>query len=589
MLAQRRNEHSLIKKRMEVVFLLFMGIALILALRLTFVQCFQAHGFVVMANRMQGRTFQIDAERGRILDRNRAEIAQDVMAQAIAINPRIVKEPAVTAARLAELLGLDEKAAQAVRERIERGKARRLAYSQLRRGVDRKVAERILKLEKTEPALKGVWLEPSPVRVYTGGRDGLQLLGQVNADGQGIEGIELRFDPVLRGQDGERTMRVSATGEPIPESETRIVQPANGRDIRLTLDRDIQHFVEAELARVAQEQTPDAATAIVMDVPTGDVLAMANWPSYAPEDKTITPAQRRNRAITDLFEPGSIFKVLTAAAALECGVPQTVYCSGSRGIGRRTVRCAHGASHGSTDLRKMVQESCNIAAGTLAERVGPERFYHLLDQFGVQSKTGIEFPGEEYGRMLPPDKWRTMRTVNIGFGQGVVVTPIQILAAYCAIANDGVYVPPRLVIDAPGAKLPERQPRRVMSPANAATLRSHMEAVVTEGTGRNAKIADYSVAGKTGTAQIAQNGTYGHGYVASFVGFLPVQKPRLAILVSVWHPRNGQYGGVVSAPVFREIARQSAAFLRIPPDAPGDPRDGADRATFDRYARNGND
>jgi cell division protein FtsI/penicillin-binding protein 2 len=230
------------------------------------------------------------------------------------------------------------------------------------------------------------------------------------------------------------------------------------------------------------------------------------------------------------------------------------------------------------DLRKMVEKSCNVAAGAIAERVGPTRLYDFLFKMGLQEKTDIEFPGEEYGQLPDPakrkDLWPTIRTVNVGFGQGVVVTPVQLLAAYAAIANDGVYNPPRLVLQAPGAKLPDRTPRRVMTAANAQALRSHMEAVVVSGTGTQAKIAGYSVAGKTGTAQIAANGRYGHGYVASFVGFVPASKPRLAILVSAWHPRKDQYGGVVSAPVFREIARQSVAYLRVQPDTPEDLRDG---------------
>jgi cell division protein FtsI (penicillin-binding protein 3) len=228
------------------------------------------------------------------------------------------------------------------------------------------------------------------------------------------------------------------------------------------------------------------------------------------------------------------------------------------------------------DLRKMVEKSCNIAAGMLAERVGPKRMYEKLVDFGFNDKTGIEFPGEEHGRMLPPDKWRTMRTVNIGFGQGIVVTPIQILAAYAAIANDGVYNPPTLVKDAGGLPLKKREPRRVISAANAAALRSHMEAVVTGGTGKAAKVAGYSVAGKTGTAQIGSAHGYISGaYVASFCGITPASKPRLAILVSVWHPRHGQYGGTVSAPVFREIARHCLDYMAIQPDTPGDLRDGA--------------
>jgi stage V sporulation protein D (sporulation-specific penicillin-binding protein) len=584
--ASRRNEQALIKKRLEVVFLLFLTAVVVLGVRLTCLQLFQARGFVELAQRMQGRTLEVAADRGKITDRNGAELATDVLRKAIAINPRVVADPEATVARLAALLKLDEKERELVQQKLERARQKRKTfYCQLWRPVDRKLALHLLGLSKTDPALKGLWLEDWPVRVNPSGRDGMQLLGTVSTDGRGLEGLELMFDPLLRGKNGERQVRVNGLGQPITASETRVVEPMNGQQIRLTLDRDVQHFVEAELDKVAAEQQPDAATAVVLDVRSGDILAMANWPSFDPKAKEITPAQRRNRAITDLFEPGSIFKVLTGAAALECGINTSVYCSGTRAIGNRSVHCAHGAHHGAVNLQKMIEQSCNLAAGTYAERIGAERLYRFLDSMGIQQKTGVEYPGEEYGRMLRPDKWKTMRTVNIGFGQGIVVTPIQLLAAYAAIANDGIYIPPRLVAEAPGSTLPERKPRRVMSPENALTLRRDMETVVTQGTGKSAKIAGYSVAGKTGTAQIAKNGRYGHGYVASFAGFLPVEKPRLAILVSVWHPRRGQYGGVVSAPVFREIARQSVAYLKIPPDAPFDLRDGSDRATFTRHAR----
>lgn len=586
MVAQPRSEHTLVKKRLEIVFLMFLLLVLVLALRLTALQSFQSRGFVELADRMQGRTVPIVAKRGRVLDRSGAEFATDNLAKAVVMNPRVVKDTAETSTRLAELLSLGDEERAAIRGRLLRGRERNLAYSQLRRPVDRKLAEQLFAVSKSDPRLKGLWLEDYPIRVNPGGRDGIQLIGQVGSDRHGKEGFELKFDRVLGGKNGLRYARVDATGTPIPGSENRIEEPEHGKDLRLTLDRDIQHFVEEELRKVAEAQTPDAATAVVMDTRNGDVLAMANWPTYSPEDKKITPAQRRNRAVTDLFEPGSIFKVITGSAALEAGIQTKVHCSGSRAIGNRSVHCAHG-SHGAVDMRRMVEQSCNIAAGSYAERVGPARMYDFLDKMGLQSKTGIEFPGEEYGRMLAPEKWRTMRTVNIGFGQGIVVTPIQLVAAYAAIANDGIYNPPRLVLDAPDAQLPERKARRVMSPANAARMRACMEAVVTDGTGKSAKIAGYSCGGKTGTAQIAKNGTYGHGYVASFVGVVPVSKPRLAILVSVWHPRRGHYGGVVSAPVFREIARQSTAFLRIPPDAPNDLRDGGDRATFARYVTTG--
>lgn len=586
MIAQEQNEFAVIRKRMESVFLLFLALVFVLALRLIYLQWFQAKGFAKLADKMQGRTFQIDAARGRIRDRHGNELATDVLAKAIAINPRMVSDASVTVNRLAGLLKLEEKDRAAMLDRLKRAKERKTFYCQLRRGVERKLAESIAALAKKDDALEGLWLEDLPVRVNPSGADGIQVVGAVGSEGHGVEAIELKFDSTLQGKNGSRQVRVSATGEPIPRSESHRVDPVDGRDIRLTIDRDIQHFVEVELAKMAGEQSPDSGTAVVMDVRTGDVLAMASWPAFDPKQKKASPQARRNRAVTDLYEPGSTFKVITAAAALEYGVPTNVYCGGSRSVGKWSIRCAHGSAHGAVDLRKMVEKSCNVAAGAIAERLGPTRLHEFITRMGLQAKTDIEFPGEEYGRLPDPvqrkDRWPTIRTVNVGFGQGVVVTPIQLLAAYAAIANDGVYNPPRLVLEAPGAKLPDRTPRRVMTEANAAALRSHMEAVVVSGTGAKAKIAGYSVAGKTGTAQIAERGRYGHGYVASFVGFVPAGKPRLAILVSAWHPRKDQYGGVVSAPVFREIARQSVAYLRVQPDTPGDLRDGDLRLTQGR-------
>lgn len=571
-----RGEHMLIKKRMEVIFIVFLGCILVLGLRLADLQGLKSRGFMAVADKMQTRKLDISAHRGRIKDRNNTELAIDTVAKAIDINPRMVQDVDATSARLASLLKLSEAQEAEIKRRLVAAKKVKSAYNQLRRGVDRKLALRIEELGKKEPALAGIWTEDWPIRVHPAGADASQIIGPVNADGNGLEGIELKFDSILQGQKGWRTVRVSATGAPIPETETESEDPVDGKDVQLTIDRDIQHFTEAEVYKVAREQNPNAVTAMVMDVHNGHLLAVANWPSYRLGDKVVRPEQMKNRAVTDLFEPGSIFKVLTAAVALETKVNTNVYCGGTRAIGNKSIHCAHGERHGAVDLKKMVQHSCNIAAGTIAERIGPKRFYTYLDKFGIQKKTGVEFPGESYARLDPPAKWRTMRTVNMGFGQGVVATPIQMLAAYAAIANDGVYNPPQLVISAPGAKLPERKPTRVIDAANAVKVRQCMEAVVTEGTGKAAKIAGYSVAGKTGTAQIAEHGHYVHNaYVASFVGCVPAKKPRLAILVSVWHPRKDQYGGVVSAPVFREIARQSVAFLKIPPDAPNDPVDGA--------------
>jgi stage V sporulation protein D (sporulation-specific penicillin-binding protein) len=590
MIAQRRTEQVLVKKRMEVVFLFFLGLVVLLAGRLTYVQGILGPQLNALARTQEIRNVNVDAKRGSILDRNNNELAQDVQAKSICINPRLVADPAVTAARLAELLKLDDPVREALRAQLERGKQLNRAYSRLRRRVDRRLAQQILELsagkkkEPGEPALRGLFLEECPTRVNPSGRDGRQLIGEVGSDGHGLEALEKQFDAVLSGRDGQRRVTVDATGAAIPNSLVRISDPLDGKDVRLTLDRDLQHITETELYKAVEERKPDAAAAIVMDPRSGEVLAMANWPAFDPEAKEIKPEQRRNRAVTDLFEPGSIFKVVTACAALEHGVNTHTQCTGSHTIGKYTMHCAHSARHGSVDLRKMIEQSCNLAAGTLAVRVGADDLYKFLESAGFQSKTGIEFPGEEYDTPDPPDKWKTLRTYNIGFGQGIAITPIQLLAFYSAVANDGIYNPPHLVLDVAGAPPVRKPPHRLLTVAHAATVRECMQACVNTGTGKSAKIPGYSVGGKTGTAQIAGRGGYNGAYVGSFAGFLPVEKPRLAIIVSMWHPRVGEYGGVVAGPVFREIARQAVNYLKIPPDDPHDLRDGADPGTFYRYS-----
>jgi stage V sporulation protein D (sporulation-specific penicillin-binding protein) len=587
---QQRSEQGVIRKRMEVVFLCFLAALGIQVARLGYLQWIKARDFAEVANRVQMKTFTVQSRRGKISDRNSNPLAQDQVTQTIVINPQVVTDATATTRRIGSMLGLSATDVEAMRARLERARSgeRKSYYCQLLRNVDRRRAKQVMDKGKSEATLAGIWLEDSPSRLNPSGVDAAQIIGGVNIDGVGTEGIELKFEKTLHGQDGERRVRVSATGQPIPESETRMVEPVDGKDVRLTLDRNVQHFVEAELDKVAAQERPDAATALVMDIRSGELLAMANWPRPTRSLKSASTAERRNRAITDLFEPGSVFKVLTAAAALEYGVPTHTHCSGSVMIGRHRVGCAHGAVHGSVSLRKMIEQSCNLGAATLARRVGPERFHNFLQRLGLDEKTGIEFPGEESGRMQNPEKWSAISTANIGFGQGIAVTPLQLLAAYSAIANDGLYIPPKLILSAPEGAVQERPARQVMKPENAKLVREAMEAVVSTGTGTKAKIPAYSVGGKTGTAQIATRGGYMRGgYVASFAGFVPLDKPRLAILVSVWHPRVQHYGGSVAAPVFREIARQAVSNLGIQPDAPSDTRDGANPGSMRRSARGG--
>ena len=594
-----------LRRRTEVVFLTFIGALLLLAGRLVYLQGFRAGDFLEQARRFQERTFELPARRGAILDRSGAEMAIDIPLKSVAIDPSRVHDPELVARRIGEILGLPQDEVSTLRGRLERLSGAtvkrkvegedvdvRVRYCLVKRDVDRRAAERLLEEAERDPHLKGrMWVDDTPRRFYPGGRDASQILGTVMTSGQGrlrsgADGIERRFDRHLAGKPGVITARVNALEKPIPETAREVRSPVDGQNVQLTIDRDIQHFVEEELERTAAERKPDSITAVVMEVATGNILAMANWPTFHPEDRPHVDDPRtnpcRNRAVSDLFEPGSIFKVFTAAAALETGIQTNAFCRNSWPVSNRVVHCAHGARHGQVNLARMVEQSCNIAAGHYAQRIGRERLYAILDRFGFQSYTGIPFPAEACAKMLPPDQWRPIRTINVGFGQGIAVTPLQILTAYNAIANDGVYISPQLVAT------PDPQPqvtRRVMSSEHAADLRRMMEAVVVTGTGKSAKIPGYSVAGKTGTAQMSDGRRYIDGYVASFAGIVPARKPRLTILVSVTHPRVGQYGGVVAGPAFREIARRSVDFLKIRPDQPDDRRDGVDPGSFIRHAR----
>jgi stage V sporulation protein D (sporulation-specific penicillin-binding protein) len=529
------------------------------------------------------RTIPAVATRGPILDRTGQPLASNLLALDLCANPKVVTDAAATARMVAELFGGDAVAYQA---KLEAAKQSHFAY--LKRGLDREQASAQKQALLTRPELKGIELRPAPRRVYPGGPLGAALLGYTNIDGQGIEGLELAYNRLLGGRDGHIQADVDARQAPIPGTERQVVPPIDGKPLKLTVDATIQQFSEQELQKAVDLYHPEGACAIVMDVQTGEILALANEPGYDPNNPGSVPADRRRcRAITDTYEPGSIFKVITGSAALEEHTRTDAYCSGAMVIGNHTIHEAHGRAHGRVDLGRIIEQSCNIGAGTLAQRLGAEVLYRHVAQFGFLEKTGIELAGETRGGTSKWQDWKEIRTVNVGFGQGITVTAMQMIRAYAAIANDGLLLRPHIIASIGGKPFEGKtDTRRVMTPDNAREMRHCMERVVNNGTGKAAKIAHYTAAGKTGTAQIAQGGRYLSGaYVASFVGFLPAAQPRLAILVAVRHPIGQQYGGVVAAPVFREIARQTVRYLDLPPDAPDDYRDGTTPATFAKWKR----
>ncbi|MBC8102593.1 MAG: penicillin-binding protein 2, partial [Cytophagales bacterium] len=344
----------------------------------------------------------------------------------------------------------------------------------------------------------------------------------------------------------------------------------------LTLDSDLQHAVQRSLAAACEKSHAAGGTAIVLDPKTGDILALANCPTYNVNDRARTsPECRMNRAVTAPFEPGSTLKVITAAAALEehlVSASSDFYCTGRMKVGRRSIGCAHGDQHGSESLNDVIKNSCNIATAQMGFKLGKTTLHRYEKLFGFGEKLESGLPGESRGLLTPPEQWSDIQLANVAFGQGISVTPLQLAAAYAAIANDGVYLRPRIVR---GVRNPDTeqvtpdpipQGRRVVSPQTAQEMRRMLQSVVDGGTGKLAQLDSYTAGGKTGTAQIAENGHYGGKFVASFVGMAPAAAPQFVVLVAITDPKGGHYGGVVAGPVFKEICEKALIARRVPRD-----------------------
>jgi cell division protein FtsI (penicillin-binding protein 3) len=342
--------------------------------------------------------------------------------------------------------------------------------------------------------------------------------------------------------------------------------------VTVTLDHQLQADAEQVLAETVQRWGAKGATAIVADVRTGAVLAMANAPAFdANRFPATTAERRRNRAVTDVYEPGSTFKLVTIAAALEDGIvsPSSAFVLAPQiQVADRWIHEAHARGTERMTVRQIVSESSNVGTVTIAQQLGPEALARWISRFGFGRRTGIDFPGESPGMALPLDRWSGSTIGTVPIGQGIAVTPMQMVAAYAAIGNGGVMRTPHLVAKIGGKRVAKGKRRRIVSKATANRLMAMLRSVVVEGTGTEAAIPGYTVAGKTGTAAKAENGRYVAKYVASFVGLVPAGKPRLAVLVAVDEPHGAIWGGVVAAPAFARIAQFALQYLEVPPDAP---------------------
>jgi cell division protein FtsI (penicillin-binding protein 3)/stage V sporulation protein D (sporulation-specific penicillin-binding protein) len=529
--------------------------------RSVWLQVIKGPEYAAMALRQHRETVVVPAARGSIVDRNREPLALGKVATTVYANPRQVDDARDLTLSAGKLLGSDP--AVLYPTLVDRSKG----FVYVARKADPRKAEMLEKL-----GYAGLGFYPEEQRYYPQGPVAAQLLGFAGLDNVGLEGLERSLEGTLAGKPGSQTIVKDPFGRALDVVETKAETP--GKDVRLTIDRQIQANAEEVLVETVRRWSAKSATAVVMDPQTGAILAMATAPRFnANRFPTTRADRRRNRAVTDTYEPGSTFKLVTVAAALHEGIvsPRTAFrLAPTIKVADRTIREAHTRGTQRMSVREIVEYSSNIGTITIAQRLGEGRLASWIDRFGFGKPTGIDFPGESAGFALPLDQWSGSTIGTVPIGHGIAVTPVQMARAYAAIANGGTLVQPHLVDRVGGTSVAAKRGKRVVSRPVAEQMLSMLRGVVVEGTGTQAAIPGYTVAGKTGTAaKIDPNGRYSTSrYVASFAGLVPASKPRLVVMVMVDEPRGGYYGGTVAAPAFREIARFNLQYLEIPQDAP---------------------
>jgi cell division protein FtsI (penicillin-binding protein 3) len=549
---------GLIERRLGLLFAVFLTLLVLGAGKAAWLGVVKAGTLKRAATVQQTADLTVPAQRGAITDANGIQLAVSEPAMDIAATPYLVEDAPKVARQLARRLAVPE-------DRLLRQLTRRdTGFAYLAREVPASRADRVQKLH-----IAGLEFIPRYRRTYPRQWMASQVLGSVGTDGDGLSGLEYSLDRALRGTDGERRLVKDALGDPIEMRATKPEVP--GRDVRLTLDANVQDEAEQVLAEVGREWQPKGATAVVMDPRTGSLLALANWPQVNADAPGAAPAYaRQDRAIGATYEPGSTFKAFTVAAALEDGkvTPDTSFdLPPTIQVADRVIKESHDRGYETLTTSGILKVSSNVGAVTIGERVGRTRLDHWIRRFGFGKPTGVDLPGEEQGIVLPLGQWSDSTIGNVPIGQGIAVTPMQMATAYAAIANGGMLRAPHIIeqVGARHTRLPKGH--RVISEANAASLRSMLEGVLGPGgTASGAAIPGYSLAGKTGTAQKAIPGGYSSTkYIASFVGFAPAAHPKLLVAVMVDEPQGDIYGGSVAAPAWRKITSFALNYLRIPP------------------------
>ncbi len=547
---------KIIERRIGLLFAGFLVCFLVIACRAFWLQGVQGAQLASEAISQQTQSIPLPSLRGSLLDRHgNALVASEDAATIFAVPPE-VKKPAVAAEKLATILELEP-------SKVLSEVTAESTYSVLAKKVDLPTAKRIERLD-----LAGIGQDPDSRRTYPQGDMAGQVLGSVGAENEGLTGLEAGEESALAGTDGERRIVTDAKGEAIRLETAQ--EAENGEDIKLTLDPAIEGKAEEVLAEVGETYAPKGATAIVMDPRNSQILAMANWPPVDPADLSSASSEDLiNRATGFTYEPGSTFKAFTISAALEEKevTPETsFYLPSQLHVADRIIEDAEARPPVTLTVAQILAESSNVGAATIGLKLGSERFSRWINRFGFGRPTGVQFPAEEQGIVPKLDQYSGSTMGNLPIGQGLAVTPMQMMAGYQAIANGGILRLPQLIEKVGDEEVREPKGHRVIDASVAAQVREMLEGVLAAGgTASEVSVPGYTLAGKTGTAQVAENGTYSETkYVASFIGFAPATDPQLLVSVIVDQPQGDIYGGSVAAPAFGKIAAFALPYLGVP-------------------------
>lgn len=576
------------KKRLVVVMILACFMFLVLIVRIGYIQLIKGEWLSTKASQQQTREIPIEAKRGTLYDANMKELAVSVTKYTVWCKPVEVDDAKETAKKLADVLEEDY---DTIYKKVSK---KNTALVKVKRWIDDDISDKVKEL-----GLSGIWVAEDNQRYYPYENFASYILGHTSADSTGVTGIELQYNSILKGTSGKLVVSTDASGKEIPQGSEQYYEPTTGNGLVLTIDEVIQHYCEKAAQTAYEKNNALKVTVIAMDPKTGDIKALVKKPDYNPNNptkpiypyyqelfdeyensdkKNVTDAYSqmwRNTAISDTYEPGSTFKLITSAAGLEEGVVKETdkfTCTGSITVGGQKIKCWRSyRPHGSENFRQAVQNSCNPVFVEVGSRLGVKKMYNYIRAFGLNKKTAIDLPGEATGIMYNEKDVGPVELATISFGQSISVTPIQLITAISSIANDGQLMQPRLVkayTDNKGnitKKIEPKKVRQVISKETSKEMLSIMNSVVTEGGGKIAYLSGYRLGGKTGTAQKVIGGRYAEGkYVCSFVGVAPTDDPKIVVLAIVDEPTGvSAFGSTTAGPIIKEVMSNTLKYLGV--------------------------